>query len=243
MRKLIILTLAFAMLMLPVSAENNAGITPDSFFWQGELLLEQLQEDLTFDSDKRVELQLQHAEERLQEMQRSSNTEPALNQYLQTMEKVNQCSSMSYQASKRVQASIANQTQTLNQYTGNQDVATALQTAKQTGSSIQQRQSAKIDENLQWWKDIVTTYPVNYQPVSVLDVSGISYDKIGGYVPGGVTQVYVVLGNGVAVGEYLVEKTETDITVRKGVSTAPQQTYTFTVQQLMAYYDYYTEAA
>lgn len=74
------------------TTEKGAGITPDSFLYDLDLLLEDLQLTLTFDDQKKAELLIEFAKERLleaSEMQQEEKIEyvkKAVKNYIETLE-------------------------------------------------------------------------------------------------------------------------------------------------------------
>jgi hypothetical protein len=240
MRKKILLVLALALMIGSASASGNAGaITPDSFLWRGELTLETLHEMIVFNADQRAELQLIHAEERIAEMQVSSNPDAALGEYTKIMSRINSMENMGYQTTQMVQASIENHTRTLSQFGENQSVNDAMQMAKMTQSSIQQKQSAKINENQMVWNQIKTQYSIGYNEKSISELTGRSYGEVEKYIPAGVTQLYITKDDGTAIDEYFVTKTDADITIKKGISTIADQEYVLTLEDIRNYHSYY----
>lgn len=246
-KKAVLSLIIISCLLSPALAQNyNPGlIKPDSPLWQLDLQIERLHENIQFDQNTRIELQLRHADERMGELQQSTNTDAVSNEYNAVLKRIRANERVNYQATKQIHERMTAHNIVLEslERDGSEQLRTALKTASETNNALQQevqiRQVEISSDDLDWWQDFIGAYPIQDMPTSALTMLDTDMATVHNYVPTGITQITIIQENGNLVQEYIIKHTDTDILISRGKTTNPAQSYTFTIQEVQQYKDNY----
>jgi hypothetical protein len=229
----------------PSQLSTNAGlVTPNTpFLWKAELALERLQEQLTFDDNRRVLLQLRHADERINEMYVvGGNTVPVVvKEYTDTLKRIKSNRDIDYATAKLVEERVKQQVISVKGFTDDDvDVNGGLVEAQNLIEQTEEHRKQFLSDEQRWWANFAKQYPVTEAPVTYRTYVDVDYGVVSRYVPEDTTiQVIVVTSDGTLVDKFILVNTENDIKISKGETTKPQQTYTFSIAEVKRYVEEY----
>ena len=236
----IIAVLFFLMLIVPASAQTEtpqAGITPDSFLWGIEIALEKIAETAMFDSEKKIELQLKHADERIAEAQAAKDPAKALTQYTNLISRIS-TDEIEYTSAEMIRSRIKTHETIL---TTMQDTPTeeTIKQGRMLAITAEHNQDQAQDGELQWWKTFTSQQQVTPVETSILSKYNLEMKDIHKYTPAGVTKVTIKERNGDTITTYTISHTETDITIKEGETEAYDNEYTFEIRDIKRYTEKY----
>ena len=230
-----IILLALILLITPAAATNGAGmITPDSPLWHIDIAIERLTEIATLNNEKRIELQLKHADERIAEAKVSQNPDKAIEQYNKILNRINMMESNKYSTSQMIREKTLQHEATLETLHG----ANVSETIKQERilriTTAQNEKDIQETEQL-WWSGFASKHDIKSLESSILLKYNIEMEDIHKYIPMGITQVTITQRDGSVVNEYIIRHTNDDITIMEGTVRSPAQAYTFEIADVMEY--------
>ena len=232
-----IIALALIMLIAPVSAQTNtavAGITPDSPLWAIEIATERFTEMLAMNSDTRTALQLKHADERIAEMQVSTNTRDtwkAAVQYNNVLSRID-TTNVNYKTSEMVKTRLMQNVVTL---LAIEEADDTIQKTTQLRTAITAQESTIQKDEMMWWGSFASDKAITTMDTSILSTYKLEMSDIHEFIPEGITQVTITQRDGSTVNDYIIKHTETDITIQEGITTNPAQSYTFEIADVIDY--------
>lgn len=220
---------------------NPGLIKPDSFLWQLDLQIERLHEQIQFDQNTRIKLQLQHADERMGELQQNTNTEAVANEYNAILERIRTNERVNYLSNEQIKTKMEEHNIVLINFEqkGNYQLQTSSQLNSELRLQAKTNQQTISSDDLTWWQDLIKDYPIVDAPTSLLTMLDTDMSTIHSYIPTGITQITITQENGNTVQSYIVTHSNTDILISKGVTTNPAQLYTFTIQDVQEYKNTY----
>ena len=239
--------LLISCLISPAFAENyNPGlIKPDSFLWNLDLQIERFHEQIQFNQNSLIELQLRHADERIGELQQNTNIDAVANEYNAVLERIRTNERVNYQSTTQIQERMTahNIVLEIMERDGSEQLRTTLKTASETNTALQQHTQQRKEQisssDMVWWQDFISNYPIVDMPTSALTMLNTDMATVHNYVPAGITQITITQENGNAAQEYIIKHTDTDIFISHGSTTNPSQSYTFTIQEAQRYINQY----
>lgn len=232
-----IVVLALILLVFPVSAQTEqatAGITPDSPLWHIDIAIERLTEIATLNNEKRIELQLKHADERIAEAKVSQNPDKAIEQYNKILNRINIMESNKYSTSQMIREKTLQHEATLETLHGVNISETIKQERMLRITTAQNEKDIQETEQL-WWSGFASKHDIKSLESSILLKYNIEMEDIHKYIPMGVTQVTITQRDSSVVNEYIIRHTNDDITIMEGTVRSPAQAYTFEIADVMEY--------
>ena len=235
--KWICLILVICLFLTPtVSATQTYDpglITADSPLWKADIVLEEIMERFMWSDNARVELQLKHANERIGELQTSTDSNEVIQEYVQVLNRIESAQNLRYETS----VSVKNQLEQhgdilrgLSQETPEITNDVILQLT-QTRNTVQNQTHFIINEEQMWWSEKVTEFNILPIPTIVDE----QYDKYTQQLPEGMTVVDVVRSDGVIVQSYTIRNEEGVVSIQTGTTDNYAEKYTFTINQLQKY--------
>lgn len=247
-KKAVLSIIIISCLVSPTFAQSNYNpglIKPDSFLWNLDLQIERFHEQIQFNQNSRIELQLRHADERIGELQQNVNIDAVANEYNAVLERIRTNEWVNYQATEQIKERMTAHNIVLEtmERDGSEQLRTTLKTASETNNALQQhtqQRSEQISSNdMVWWQDFIKDYPIVDMPTSALTMFNTDMATVHNYVPAGITQITIVQENGNLVQEYIIKHTDIDIHISQGSTTNPSQSYIFTIQEVQQYVNQY----
>ena len=235
--KVLILLLVISLGMFPtVSATSTYDpglITADSPLWKADIVLEEIMEKFMWSDNARVELQLRHANERIGEMQANPELEVVADQYVKVLNRIQSAENVRYQTATMIQAQLENHNSVLTTISAENSVPAnqAIAQLTQTRNVIQEKSSATISAEQQWWSETIPSFGIVSTPIIVDE----QYEKYTQHLPEGISVVEVVRSDEEVIQSYLIRNEGGVVSIQTGTTENYVKKYTFTINQLQKY--------
>lgn len=245
-KQLIVMLCIFLIMPTAMADEGDYDpgmITPDSFLWELDLRIEELQERFAFNDEHRTNLLIKHMNERLGEMQTGEKYDKVAARYMEQIERIENKTTR-YEAVEKVRTTfLEHQAElydmTAEQYGNQTALMTHVRERIMEGERTMEQASDQIivDEQA-WFATKVAQYPIIGTPTPIYNYE-INEDNFGKYVKflsEGNTIVDIVNSEGTLMQSYTLTKVPGEATtIRTGSVTNFVEKYTISIEKLMKY--------
>lgn len=206
------------------SAYSPGLITSDSPLWSLDLKMEEFTESIMLTDDARVNLQLKHANERIGELQQTSEKERVIEEYARVLERIESAKELHYETSINVQ----NQLEAHRGVIPSDVMEPALMAQmEQVQTKIQEHSDTMIEEESAWWSEKVAEYNIISSPTPISD-----FKEYTTRLDEGVTVIDAVRSDDTLMQSYIVRNEDGVVTIQTGTTDNYVKKYTFSIDQL-----------